>query len=1061
MPADFVELLGKTCFSFREGASHPHELVLAAGAKGMSALAICDRDGLYGLPRAEQQSKETGPRLIVGAELTLEREGGASHGSIALLAKDAVGYARLCRLLTIAHAGHEKGTAGIAIERVAENAQGLVAIAPLERALVRDGDAVFAALRDAFGDEACVAAFRHREPFDARRIRAAERIEARFGLRAIASARPLYHDPSRRPLADVLACIRLGTTLDRAGTRIAANAQRYLRSDAEMRALFADRLAWVERTAEVASRCTFRLSDIRYRFPGEAACRPGESADEALRRSVEHGLGRYYPGGVPAGVRETIEKELALIAKLGVAPYFLSVREIVEMARARGILCQGRGSAANSAVCYVLGITSVDPDRSHMLFERFLSAERAEPPDIDVDFEHERREEVIQEIYRTWGRDRAAMVSEAICYRGRSALRETGKVFGLAKDELDRLSGLVLHLDPEGKSEQRLHEVGLDPSDARLRQVLALAAELEGMPRHLSIHSGGFILSAEPLENVAPIEPARMEGRTVIPWDKDDLDTLGFFKVDVLGLGMLTAIRKALALVHARVLATEDPDGSARMRADGRGRSGEPKDDTFDPIFALARIPAEDPSVYEAIQRADTIGVFQIESRAQMAMLPRLKPKTFYDLVIEVAIVRPGPIQGDMVHPYLRRRTGVEKVAPPHPCLTPILARTLGVPLFQEQVMEIAMKGAGYTADEADGLRRDMASWRRNGRLARHEQKLLAGFRARGIDDAFAAKLYKQIHGFAEYGFPESHAASFAILVYASSWLKTHHPAAFACALLDSQPMGFYSASSIVQDAQRHGVVVRGPDVSVSEWDSTLEEIASDPVLRLGLREIRGLVEKTAESIVAARSARAFTSVEDMVARAKVGQRDLEALAESGALGSLVPERRHAMWSSRAPRAPGLFEGVPLEEARGPVLAPMPAYEQLVLDYERLGLSIADHPMRHVRATLKKQRGVVTAEIVSRLAHGTRVTVAGLVIGRQRPDTKTGVTFVTLEDETGVVNLVVWRDVFDAHWQVARHATAMIVRGAIQREGVVVHVITHGIEPLLFDAIAVHSRDFR
>ncbi len=1052
-PRGFVELCARTSFSFREGASHPHEVIVAASAKGMSAIGICDQGGLYGLARAEQQSKETGPRLIVGAEIPIEREDGSVAGSVALLAKSAEGYRSLCRLLTLAHAEHEKGTAGVAVETVAAHAQGLVAVVPLEREVVLHGDTLLRTLQAALADDLFVAAFRHREPFDGPRVRAAERIEAELGIAAIVSARPLYHDPSRRPLADVLACIRLGTTLDEAGTRIAANAQRLLRSDAEMRALFADHLPWVERTAEIAERCTFRLSDVRYRFPGEVACRPGETADQALRRAVEEqGLPRYYPQGTPPAVRETIEKELALVAKLGVAPYFLSVREIVEMARRKGILCQGRGSAANSAVCYVLGITSVDPDRTHMLFERFLSAERAEPPDIDVDFEHERREEVIQEIYATWGRDRAAMVSEAICYRGKSALREVGKVFGLAKDQVDRPgpirgpappggAGSGPHPSfrppaPEGKSEARLREAGLDPSDARLSQVLTLAAELEGMPRHLSIHSGGFILSSEPLEAVAPIEPARMENRTVIPWDKDDLDTLGFFKVDVLGLGMLTAIRKALGFVHARRAPAEP----------------------FDPIFALSRVPAEDPEVYEAIQRADTIGVFQIESRAQMAMLPRLKPRTFYDLVIEVAIVRPGPIQGDMVHPYLRRRTGAERAMAPHPSLAPILERTLGVPLFQEQVMEIAMKGAGYTADEADGLRRDMASWRRNGRLARHQHKLLAGFRARGIDDAFAEKLYKQIHGFAEYGFPESHAASFAILVYASAWLKVHHPAAFACALLDSQPMGFYSASSIVQDAQRHGVEVRTPDVAASDWDSTLE--GERPALRLGLREIHGLAEKSAEAVVLARRERGFASIEDLVSRTHLPQRDLEALAEAGALASIVPERRHAMWASRAPRAPGLFEGKTIEEPRAITLAPMPGYQQLVLDYERLGLSVSDHPMRHVRAEMKKKHGVVTAEALARLPHGAAVTVAGLVIGRQRPDTKTGVTFVTLEDETGVANLVVWRDVFDAHWQIARHATAMIVRGTIQREATVVHVVTHRIEPLLFDAIAVRSRDF-
>lgn len=1029
----FVELLGRTSFSFREGASHPREMIATARAKGMDAIAICDRDGLYGLPRALEQARESGVRLIVGAELTLE-EGGVPHGSVALLAKSSVGYRALCRLLTLAHADHEKGTAGLSIERLVEHAHELVAVVPLEDELVRDGERTFAALRDAMKEDTFVAAFRHREPSDAARIAAAARIETRFDLPVIASSRPLYHDPSRRPLADVLACIRLKTTLDRAGTKVASNAQRYLRGEAEMRSLFRAHPTWIDRTCEVAERCSFDLGQIQYRFPGEVSCLPGESADEALRRQVEQGLVVRYPREIPPEVRAAIEKELALIARLGVAPYFLSVRQVVEMARARQILCQGRGSAANSAVCYVLGITAIAPDEIHLLFERFLSEERAEPPDIDVDFEHERREEVIQEIYRTWGRDRAAMVSEVISYRGRSARREVGKVFALAEDELQRLSGLVLHLDPDGKSEQRLRETGLDPDDQRLQRVLELATELEGMPRHLSIHSGGFILSAEPLEIVAPIEPARMPGRTVIPWDKDDLDTLGFFKVDVLGLGMLTAIRKALALEHART----KPEV------------------VFDPIEALAAIPRDDPAVYEAIQRADTIGVFQIESRAQRAMLPRLKPKTFYDLVIEVAIVRPGPIQGNMVHPYLRRRTGVEKVVYPHPALEAILERTLGVPLFQEQVMEIAMKGAGYTASDADALRRDMASWRRNGRLARHRGKLLLGFAERGIDRGFAERLFEQIHGFAEYGFPESHAASFALLVYTSSWLKVHAPAAFACALLNSQPMGFYSASSIVQDAQRHGVLVRAPDVAASDWDSTLE---THTTLRLGLREISGLGEESGRAIVLARGDRAFVGVEDMVSRARIPQRDLEALAEAGALAPLIAERRQAMWTARAPRVAGLFDGIPIESEGRTSLAPMRAYEQLVLDYERLGLSIDDHPLRHARAELSR-RGVSTAEVVETTADRRSVLVAGLVIGRQRPDTKTGVTFISLEDETGVVNLVVWRDVFDAHWHVARHAVALIVEGEVQSEQGVVHVVARRFEPLLFDRVHVHSRDF-
>jgi error-prone DNA polymerase len=1029
----FAELCARSSFSFLEGASHPEEVVAAARELGLAAVALCDRDGLYGSVRAHVAAEEQKQRIIVGAELTLDPPG---SGSVALLAVDHAGYSNLCALLTAAHADHDKGEAGILVERVAASAGGLFAVVPVDARGAAPHDAVFGPIAEAFGDRALAATWIHRDGFDDPRLAAARAAEARFGMTAVATARPLYHAADRKPLADILHCIRHRTTLDRAGTMLLPNAEARMRSGASMLTLFRHAPDLVHRTVEIADECRFSLSELRYHFPSETLCRPGESADEALRRLVGDGCQRRYPGGTPKHVRDQIEKELRIIAGLGVAPYFLSVHQIVEIARARKILCQGRGSAANSAVCFVLGVTAVDPSRLDLLFERFLSNERHEPPDIDVDFEHERREEVIQEIYALHGRDRAAMVSEVIAYRGKSALREVGKVFGLSLDQLDRLSGLVMHMDPKALSDERIAEAGLDPADARLRQVVHYAGELEGFPRHLSIHVGGFVISSRPLAEVAPIEPARMEGRTVIPWDKDDIDALGFFKIDVLGLGMLTAIRKALELIH------REPD--------------------LDPIEALARIPPEDPRVYTAIQRADVIGVFQIESRAQMSMLPRLKPREFYDLVIEVAIVRPGPIQGGMVHPYLRRRTGKERAIPPHPCLEPILRRTLGVPLFQEQVMQIAMVGAGYTPGEADQLRRDMAAWKKHGRLARHREKLLRGFTQRGISAEFGEKLYQQIHGFGEYGFPESHAASFALLVYASAWIKVHYPAHFACALLNAQPMGFYSPSSIVKDAQRHKVEVRPPCVVASVWDSTLEPAGRLPAIRLGLRQIRGLGPDAVEAIVKARAAGPLTTVPDLVRRAHLKRNEVEALAEAGALAALVPARREALWRARAPREGGLFAEHDLEADQDIGLPELRPLEQLALDYGRVGLSIHDHPIAHLRADLAR-RGVRPAEDLRDIAHGQEVTVAGLVIGRQRPGTASGVTFFTLEDETGMVNLIVGAALFAENYAVARHARLLLVRGKLERQGRVIHVLAETLERLALpdgEEPATRSRDF-
>ena len=1062
----FAELLGRTSFSFLEGASKPDEIVRTSKERGIEAIGICDRDGLYGLARAHAEARRVGQKLLVGAELSIEEPSAPTEGisfpdrRIALLAIDHNGYSNLCRLLTRAHAEHEKGEAGVLVDDIVAAHHGLFALVPAEAFVTSDH--ILGPLAEAFGDRALLATWRHGDPRDAARTELAVRAAERFNLKIVASARPIMHVPTRKRLADVLACIRHKTTLAEAGTRLLPNAEAVLRSPSEMASIFRDKLDWVERTADIAEECRFSLGDLSYRFPSDELRLPGETPDEALRRLVEEGcVRRYGENTTPESVRAQIEKELALIARLEKADYFLSAHQVVEMARRRRILCQGRGSAANSAVCFVLGVTAVDPARSSLLFERFLSAERNEPPDIDVDFEHERREEVIQSIYETYGRDRAAMVSEVISYRGKSALREVGKVLGLSLDQLDRLSGLAGYGGTDPTDPRHLASVGLDPGDRRLQLVLELADEIQGFPRHLSIHVGGFVLSAEPLDRIAPIEPARMENRTVIPWDKDDLDDLGFFKVDVLGLGMLTAIRKTLALLHVQ-----------------EGKSLE----DFDPIEAMARIPAEDPKVYDAICAADTIGVFQIESRAQMSMLPRLKPRKFYDLVVEVAIVRPGPIQGGMVHPYLRRREGKESTAPPHPSLAPILDRTLGVPLFQEQVMQIAMVGANYTAGEADQLRRDMAAWRRNGRLERHREKLLAGFRKNGISPQFAEALYKQIQGFGEYGFPESHAASFAVLVYVSSWLKVYHPAEFACALLNSQPMGFYSASSIVQDAQRHGVTVLPVCVQHSSWDNLVETHNLHPTssmkaaldapdlraastshaLRLGFRQIKGVSENAGKAIERAREQGPFLSVQDFVIRTNLPRDEVEALAEAGAFETLSPARREAMWRARAPKGEGLFRRVALEKERRVGLPDIHPTEQLTLDYARVGLSVSDHPMRHLRADMDRLR-VKRADELRHLAAGVRLRVAGLVIGRQRPETASGVTFITLEDETGLVNLIVHRKVFEAQYHVARHAQMVLVSGKLEREGDVIHVLARELQRIHFptgEHLASRSRDF-
>jgi error-prone DNA polymerase len=1099
----FVELSARSSFSFLRGSSHPEEMIERARSLGLSALTLCDRDGLYGVARAHAKAKEIGQKLHLGSELPLalsEQELQAGYAdailgplserqrrqllrgakanilrkrllaedgypSLHLIVKSLQGYQNLCWLLTRAHAGLPKGECLLELAELEGRTDGLVALIPTlihpafsrtPGSLSRIGHAreldafperMLAHLRESFRADrsAYSLTYRRLNRNDGLRLAIALQRERRHGLPIVASAWPTYHCKTRKRLADVLQCIRLGTTLAEAKTKIAANGQAYLRSAEQMAGLFREHPDWIERTLEVSGELHFCLDELRYHFPCTTG--PGETPDSQLSKLSWSGAQRRYPEGVPEKVRRQIETELALITQMGVAPYFLSTWEVVEIARERGILCQGRGSAANSAVCYVLGITAVNPECSNLLFERFMSSERQEPPDIDVDFEHERREEVIQEIYRRYGRAQAAMVSEVICYRRKSALREVSKVFGLSLEQCDRLAKVFSHWDSDRESEattQRVREAGLDAAAPELRGVLEMAGELLGFPRHLSIHVGGFVLSSRPLHEVSPVEPARMQDRSVIPWDKDDLDTLRFFKIDVLALGMLTAVRKAL---HSVWLDGElrSPVHQGRAPAAGAGSvlppTGDGGAESFDSLEVITRIPDEDPAVYALTAQADTVGVFQIESRAQMAMLPRLRPQCFYDLVIEVAIVRPGPIQGGMVHPYLRRRNR-EEAPDCQPLLREILERTLGVPLFQEQVMQIAIVGAGYSGGEADQLRRDMAAWKKTGRLSRHKQRLLEGFGKNGIAHSFGEAIFEQIKGFGEYGFPESHAASFASLVYKSAWLKAHYPAHFTCALLNSQPMGFYSPSSLVKDAQQHGVEVRPVSVLDSDWDCSLEirgsgANPSEKALRLGLRMIKGLSQQTGKRLLKLRrelfaDGKIFASFQDLMRQLPLPKKDVDALAEAGAFEPLLRERRQVLWAARAPRQLGLFRGV---QVREPLvqLPQLQEVEVLALDYERMRLSITDHPLRHLRAELQRTRVITAAELAQRTT-GERVSVAGLVLARQRPGTASGVVFVTLEDETGTANLVFYNRVFEAYRSAAQHSSLLLVQGKVERQ---------------------------
>ena len=1027
----YAELHCLSNFSFQRGASHPHELVTRAAGLGYRALALTDECSLAGVVRAWEAAKPLGLPLVIGSEFQL-----ADGPKLVLLAPDVAAYAQLGALITHARRRSPKGRYRLTLADLDRGTDRLLALwLPRWPAQGIDDAALSAeagALAERFADRLWLAFERLLHPQDRARHAALAAIGRRLGRPLVASGDVHMHVRERQPLQDVLACIGAHTHVHDPAAPLFPNAERHLRELSVLQKLYP--AALLDQTLAIAERCTFRLDQLRYQYPAELVP-PGMSAAERLRALTEAGMRRRYPAGCPPAVRAQVDKELALIAELGYEHYFLTVEELVAFARSRGILCQGRGSAANSAVCYLLGVTEVDPARMDLLFERFISKERGEPPDIDIDFEHQRREEVIQHIYQKYGRERAALACTVQCYRTRGALRDVGKALGLTVQQVDAVSRALAWWDDEAALAAQLQKQGLAPDGATVRHLLRLTRELVGTPRHLSQHVGGFVISQRPLSELVPVENAAMAERTVIQWDKDDLDAMGLLKVDVLALGMLSALRRCLDLVGA-----------------WRGRP-----------FGLHDIPAEDAATYAMIGRGETTGVFQIESRAQMSMLPRLKPKTFWDLVIEVAIVRPGPIQGDMVHPYLRRRQGLEPVHYPSEELRQVLAPTLGVPLFQEQVMSIAIRAAGFSPGEADQVRRSMAAWQRRGGLDKFRDKLLTGMAARGYEAEFAEAIYRQILGFGSYGFPMSHAASFALLTYASCWLKCHEPAAFCAALLNSQPLGFYAPAQLINEARRAGVRFRPVDVQRSAWDCTLEAGADGaPEVRLGLNQVRGLPVTEGHGIAAARAAGPFGSVQDLADRAGLGRRALDALAGAGALASLAGHRHGARWQAAGVRRQrDLLAGQAPREAPVPLPAPREG-QDIAADYRSLGLTLGRHPLALLRPQLGRRR-VCTAAALAGLPDGRLVRVAGIVTHRQRPGTASGVVFVTLEDETGSVNLVVWPRVLEAQREAVLGARLMLVHGRLQAADGVIHVVAGRIEDQsgLLGGLPVASRDFR
>jgi error-prone DNA polymerase len=1211
----YAELDVTTNFSFLCGASHADELVLRAARLGYHAIAVTDVNTLAGVVRMHDAARQIaatgwGPKLIIGARLVLR-----DAPDLLVWAPDRAAYARLCRLLTAGRRRAEKGACELYLDDFLEHQQGLlaaVAFPPRQRAGDQgqtDPQRLVHELRAILHDRLSIAASFIYGEDDAARIAQLAELSRRTRVPLLATNHAHYHIPQRRPLQDVLTCIRHGCTIHDAGLRLFPNAERYLKTPGQMHRLFAGYPQAIERGIEIADRCAFSLEELRYEYPREIVP-AGRTPLQYLSELAWNGARDRYPAGIPARIGALIEHELKLIAQLRIEAYFLTVYDLVRFARSRGILCQGRGSAANSAVCYCIGVTSVDPAQIDVLFERFVSAARNEPPDIDIDFEHERREEVIQYIYAKYGRDRAGMTATVITYRGRSAVRDVGKVLGFSLDVVDQLAGKLDWWHRGTVDDGQLAECGIDPADRAVRQIVALTGQLLGFPRHLSQHTGGLVMTRGLLCEMVPIENASMEDRTVIEWDKDDIDTLGLLKVDVLALGMLTCISKALRLVewgeqrrgdgetnrrsggpgdgeskdisgtgglaeidgagkadlsgdranagertvrsdssdetccrlcpveHCRGLWASESPGSVEVPSncagiiervgdpvrvgtqpenveaiggdsdsDCRSRSyasrADPQPGTATRLadtsslrlsvsssprrLELHTVPREDPAVYDMICDADTIGVFQIESRAQMSMLPRLRPRCFYDLVIEVAIVRPGPIQGNMVHPYLRRRNGLEPVTFPSEDLRRVLGKTLGVPLFQEQAMRVAMVGAGFSGDDADRLRRAMAAWRKSGEIEKFHAKIVEGMTANGYTRDFAEQCFNQIRGFAEYGFPESHSASFALLVYVSAWLKRHHPAAFACALLNSQPMGFYAPAQIVRDAREHGVEVRPIDVNFSDWDCSLEsdeatKRQSDggketwgvggPALRLGMRQIKGMRQDMAERIMAARQhVGTFTSIEQFQKITAVPIHLIRRLAEADAFGSLGLSRRASVWEALPLKEEDhpLFElsdgpaeqAPPQAEIENLPLPPMPLGQEVMTDYATHGLSLKQHPVALVRQQLAARK-IIPARLVNDLPAGRWVKVCGLVLIRQRPGTASGIVFETLEDETGIVNLIVRPEVYERYRPAARHAGLLQADGYIERQGQVVHIMVKRMFDLsgMLSGFQVQSRDF-
>jgi error-prone DNA polymerase len=1067
---NYAELACTSNFTFLHGASHPQELVARAAELGYSAIAITDECSLAGVVRALEEAQRCAEhrlpiQLIPGSSFQLE-----NGARLVLLPRDHAGYTQICTLITRGRGNAPKGEYALPDTSFEHGLDHCLAIL-----LPTDEDDLLTAhwLSSYFPGRSWLGISLHCGPDDELRLNRLCATAATAGLPVTACGDVQMHARSRRMLHDVLAAVRHGCPVSELGYRTLPCGERHLRSREHLAKLFPAQL--LEESHAIAGRCGFRLEQLHYRYPREIVPE-GMSATTYLRELTEAGIRERWPReanqqekeekgsgslsgrkvnltpfpAISPALRQQIEKELELIEELQYEPFFLTVYDIVKFAKSQGILCQGRGSAANSAVCYCLGITEVDPARMSMLFERFISRDRDEPPDIDVDFEHERREEIIQYIYRKYGRDRAALAATVITYRPKSAIRDVGKALGLPLTQVDLLAKNMAWWDQPESFEQRLNQLGLRIDRLKMKQLVHLVHSIVGFPRHLSQHVGGFVISDTPLASLVPVENAAMAGRTVIQWDKEDLETLGMLKVDCLALGMLTVIHRCLDLLRKK-------KGSGSLS----GKRNRQKVN-LTPFFpsSIDNIPPEDPETYAMIQKADTIGVFQIESRAQMAMLPRLKPARFYDLVIEVAIVRPGPIQGNMVHPYLQRRRGTEQVEYPSDDLKAVLERTLGVPIFQEQVMQIAMVAAGFSGSEADLLRRSMAAWARRGGMEHMHQRLVSGMLERGYSEDFAEQIFQQIRGFGEYGFPESHAASFALLVYVSAWLKCHHPAEFCCALLNSQPMGFYQPAQLVQDAQQHGVKVLPADVRYSDWDCTLEKTA----LRLGLRMVKGMREKSAQRLEQARSERPFRNAQDLAARAGLDRHDLAVLAEAAALRGLAGHRHRARWEIAAVEKPVddlLKPAAKSEPDPFYSIRPPSEVDDTRADYASTGLTLGRHPLALLRPVLKCRRAVTARELRQR-PHGTHVRACGLITMRQRPMTASGTIFLTLEDETGFVNVVIWPRLFEKQRAEILAATVLAVDGVMETDGDVHHLIAGRVHDFSFLAenLQSKSRDF-